>query len=148
VGTIAGGTARNILVRDCSFHWEFRGLPGVAQDAALRYLQDLAMREVLPRLRRYAPDAKITTDIEIEVPGLAPQAGSLAEKLAFKAARQNATVAVSYATEAGRFQKAGIATVVCGPGRIDQAHQPDEFIEESQLLAGIDFMRRLAQELA
>ena len=147
VGTIAGGTARNILARDCSFHWEFRGLPGVAQDAALKHLEAIAARDVLPRLQRYAPDARITTEIEIEVPGLAPQPGSLAETLAFKAARQNATVAVSYATEAGRFQKAGIATVVCGPGSIDQAHQPDEYIEESQLMEGIDFMRRLAQEL-
>lgn len=147
VGTIHGGTARNILARDCSFHWEFRGLPGVAQDAALKYLEEVAARDVLPRLQRYAPDAHIKTEIEIEVPGLAPQPGSLAETLAFKAARQNATVAVSYATEAGRFQNAGIATVVCGPGSIDQAHQPDEFIEESQLVEGINFMRRLAQEL-
>ena len=148
VGTIHGGTARNILARDCAFHWEFRGLPGVAQDAALQHLETVAARDVLPRLQRYAPDAHIKTEIEIEVPGLAPQPGSLAETLAFKAARQNATVAVSYATEAGRFQKAGIATVVCGPGSIDQAHQPDEFIEESQLVEGISFMRRLAQELS
>lgn len=148
VGTINGGTARNILARDCAFHWEFRGLPGVAQDAAFKYLEAVAASDVLPRLQRYAPDAHIKTEIEIEVPGLAPQPGSLAETLAFKAARQNATVAVSYATEAGRFQKAGIATVVCGPGSIDQAHQPDEFIEESQLVEGINFMRRLAQELS
>jgi acetylornithine deacetylase len=147
VGTIAGGTARNILARDCSFHWEFRGLPGVAQDAALKHLEEFAACDVLPRLQRHALDARITTEVEIEVPGLAPQAGSFAESLAFKAARQNATIAVSYATEAGRFQKAGIATVVCGPGSIDQAHQPDEFIEESQLVEGINFMRRLAQEI-
>ena len=147
VGTIQGGTARNILARDCAFHWEFRGLPGVAQDAALRHLEAYAEREVLPRLRRYAPEAGIETLTEVEVPGLAPAPGSPAEALAFKASRRNATIAVSFATEAGRFQGAGIPTVVCGPGAIEQAHQPDEFIAEAQVLEGIAFMRRLAADL-
>ena len=147
VGTIQGGTARNILARDCTFHWEFRGLPGVAQDAALRHLEAYAAREVLARLRRHAPEAEIETITEVEVPGLAPEPGSPAEALAFKASRHNATIAVSFATEAGRFQGAGIPTVVCGPGSIEQAHQPDEFIAESQVVEGINFMRRLAAEL-
>ncbi len=148
VGTIQGGTARNILARDCSFHWEFRGLPGVPQDAALNFLNEVVATEVLPRLRRYAPDADVITRSEIEVPGLAPQPGSVAEQLAFKAGRRNATIAVSYATEAGRFQQAGIPTVVCGPGSIEQAHQPDEFIDESQLEAGLAFLRQLGSELS
>jgi acetylornithine deacetylase len=71
----------------------------------------------------------------------------MAETLAFRASRRNATIAVSFATEAGRFQGAGIPTVVCGPGSIEQAHQPDEFITESQLAEGISFMRRMAAEL-
>ena len=147
VGVIQGGTARNILARDCAFHWEFRGLPGVAQDAALRHLEGAIAADILPRLRRHAPDASIETTAEVEVPGLAPEPGSPAEALAFKASRRNATIAVSYATEAGRFQGAGIPTVVCGPGSIDQAHQPDEFVEESQLAEGVAFLRRLAGEL-
>ena len=147
VGTIQGGTARNILARDCAFHWEFRGLPGVAPDAALVRLDHFARSSVLPRLLRHAPDAGIETVTEIEVPGLAPEPGSAAEALAFKASRRNNTIAVSYATEAGRFQAAGLPTVVCGPGSIEQAHQPDEFIDETQLSEGIAFMRRLAAEL-
>jgi acetylornithine deacetylase len=103
--------------------------------------------DILPRLRRHAPDASIETTAEVEVPGLAPEPGSPAEALAFKASRRNATIAVSYATEAGLFQGAGIPTVVCGPGSIDQAHQPDEFVEESQLAEGLAFLRRLAGEL-
>ena len=59
-----------------------------------------------------------------------------------------ATIAVPYATEAGHFQQAGVPTVVCGPGRIDQAHQPDEYIEIEQISACIDFMRRLGSELS
>lgn len=148
VGTIHGGTARNILAKECAFHWEFRGLPGAARDSALRRLEEYSARVVLPRLTRHAPLARIETRIEVEVPGLAPEPGSMAETLAYKLARTNRTIAVSFATEAGRFQGAGIPTVVCGPGSIEQAHQPDEYLEESELAAGIGFMRRLALELS
>ena len=143
-----GGTARNILAKECTFHWEFRGLPGVALESALRRLEACAASTVLPKLQRYAPDARIETETEVEVPGLAPAPGSLAEQLAFKCARRNSTIAVSFATEAGQFQRAGIPTVVCGPGSIDQAHQPDEYLAESQVDAGIAFMRALAKELS
>lgn len=148
VGTIHGGTARNILARECAFHWEFRSLPGMAQNMALRRLEAFAQATVLPHLRRHAPQAQIETVTEVEVPGLAPDAGSSAESLALKLARSNRTIAVAYATEAGQFQRGGIASVVCGPGSIDQAHQPDEFIEIGELDACIGFMRRLIGELS
>ena len=51
---------------------------------------------------------------------------------------------MSFGTEAGHYQAAGIPTVVCGPGCIDQAHQPDEYITVEQFEAGKSFMRRLA----
>ena len=82
------------------------------------------------------------------MPGLAPEEGSVAETLALKLAQRNRTITVSFATEAGQFQKAEIPSIVCGPGSIDQAHQPDEYIEVGQLEAAIGFMRRLAAELA
>jgi acetylornithine deacetylase len=147
VGTIHGGTARNILARDCAFHWEFRGLPGVAGDMALRHLEAYAQDRLLPRLNRHGKEACIETISEVAVPGLAPEPGSEAERLAFKLTRSNRTIAVSYATEAGRFQEAGIPTVVCGPGSIAQAHQPDEYLEEAQMEACIAFMRQLIAEL-
>jgi acetylornithine deacetylase len=68
--------------------------------------------------------------------------------LALKLAQSNRTIAVPYASEAGQFQLANLPTVVCGPGSIDQAHQPDEYIEIAQIEAGIAFMRRLAAELS
>ena len=72
VGTIHGGTARNIMAKLCAFHWEFRALPGVAQNLALRHLEDYAARVVTPKLTRYAKDAFIETVTEVEVPGLTP----------------------------------------------------------------------------
>lgn len=148
VGTISGGTARNILAKECSFHWEFRGLPGLPQDVALRRLEQHAREVVLPRLRRFAPEASVETIVEVEVPGLGAQNGSAAETLALKLTRSNRTIAVPYATEAGRFQSAGVPTIVCGPGSINQAHQPDEFIEVAELSRCIDFMRALAGDLS
>lgn len=147
VGTIAGGTARNILARECAFHWEFRALPGVPLDAARARLETYARDVLLPRMRLTAPEADVVTITEVEVPGLAPEPGSEAESLALRLTRSNATHAVAFATEGGRFQAGGLPTVVCGPGSIDQAHQPDEFISEAQLRAGLAFMRELGAAL-
>jgi acetylornithine deacetylase len=148
VGTIHGGTARNIMAGLCRFRWEFRALPGVAQSLALRRLEEYAAGVVTPRLTRYANDAFIETVTEVEVPGLKPESGSAAETLALKLARAKRTIAVSFASEAGQFQLANVPAVVCGPGSIDQAHQPDEYIEITQIEACIAFMRRLAGELS
>jgi acetylornithine deacetylase len=136
------------LAKHCIFHWEFRGLPGVPQSLAFDHLATYADKIIRPKLTRYAPDASIETETEVEVPGLAPQTGSAAETLALKLARSNHTITVPFATEAGQFQRADIPTIVCGPGSIDQAHQPDEFIAIEQIEACIGFMRRLATELA
>jgi acetylornithine deacetylase len=148
VGTIHGGTARNIMAKLCTFRWEFRALPDVEQNLALRRLEDYATRVVTPRLRRYAKDAFIETVTEVEVPGLKPESGSRAETLALKLAQANRTIAVSFASEAGQFQLANVPAIVCGPGSIGQAHQPDEYIEIAQIEACIAFMRRLAKELS
>ena len=148
VGTIEGGNARNILARRCAFGWEFRGLPGADPKRAIKHFDAFADTVVRPRLTRHAPSAMIETHADIEVPGLAAAPGSAAETLAKKLSRSNSVGTVSFATEAGQFQKAGIPTIVCGPGSIEQAHQPDEYIEMSELQAGIAFMRRLAEELS
>ncbi|MGA9848488.1 MAG: M20/M25/M40 family metallo-hydrolase, partial [Roseiarcus sp.] len=74
--------------------------------------------------------------------------GSAAETLALRLTRSNARIAVSFATEAGHFQAAGLPAVVCGPGSIDQAHKPDEFVDEAQLAACLTFLEALAGELS
>jgi acetylornithine deacetylase len=146
VGVIHGGTARNIVAKDCEFQWEFRALPGAPPNFAYDRLE--AYCEELRRTIFVGfPDAGVETTIEYQVPGLAPQPGSEAETLALRLARRNGTIAVPYATEAGQFQRAGVAAVVCGPGRIDQAHQPDEFIDIAELAACLEFLRGLAQQL-
>ncbi|WP_424361891.1 acetylornithine deacetylase [Methylocystis parvus] len=146
VGVIKGGTARNIVAKDCEFEWEFRGLPSaepmLAQNRIAPYVETLR-KTVFANF----PQCGIDLDTLVKVPGLAPQPGSSAETLALRLARRNNTIAVPYATEAGHFQRAGVPTVVCGPGRIDQAHQPDEYVDVSEIAACVDFMRALAKEL-
>jgi acetylornithine deacetylase len=147
VGTIAGGTARNILAKDCKFHWEFRGLPGVPLRSALELFEAHVEKLCAAQLKDF-PNTFVDTLIEVEVPGLASDPGSPAEALALRLTRSNRTVAVPFATEAGQFQEAGIPTVVCGPGNVNQAHQPDEFIEIAEIGKCISFLRALTETLA
>ena len=146
VGTIHGGTARNILAKLCAFNWEVRGVPGTDEEEAIRLLHAYADATMLPRLRATGWPASVETVIEVGVPGLAPDPGSAAETLALRLAGRNSTVTVPYGTEAGRFQKQGLPTIVCGPGSIDQAHQPDEYITLAELDRGEAFIRRLIDD--
>ncbi len=145
VGKFHGGIARNILADRCDLSWEVRTLPGSDPEAVPARFATLS-NEVLARMRKTAPSAAIETVMSSDVPGLAPDPGSEAETLAMRLAGRNDTIAVAYATEAGHFQRAGLPTIVCGPGSIDQAHQPDEYITLEQFAAGEAFMRRLLEE--
>jgi acetylornithine deacetylase len=146
VGMIRGGTARTILARECAFHWEFRGLPGVSTASALAKVQAFVDAVAAPRLTRFLSGPTIATTIEVDVPPLAAEPGSAA--LALRLTGSNRTIAVSFASEAGHFQRAGLLTIVCGPGSIDQAHKPDEFVDEAQLAGCLDFLHSLAEDLS
>lgn len=148
VGVVSGGTARNILSKECSFHWEFRGLPNLDPQEIPSRLERFANEVALKRLNRFGDFGRIETHLEVAVPGLAPEPGSFAETLALRLAGKNHTQTVPFGTEAGHYQAAGIPTVVCGPGSINQAHQPDEYITLEQFEAGAAFMRRLAATCA
>lgn len=147
IGVIRGGTARNIVAKDCAFHWEVRGVPGTHAARLAEERLAACSAELTRRYFAAFPGTGIETRMEVEVPGLAPQPGSPAETLALRLARANRTIAVPYASEAGQFQQSGIPVVICGPGRIDEAHQPNEYIEVSELAACVDFMRGLVREL-
>lgn len=141
---IEGGTALNILARECTFRWEYRFLPGTDEDEVGQKFLAYARDEVLSRLRKIAPEANIETIAGARVPALKPEPNSAAESLARQLSGRNSSEAVSYGTEAGLFQEAGIPAVVCGPGSILQAHKPDEFITLDQIEKCTAFMRRLA----
>lgn len=144
VGVIEGGTAQNIIAQNCNFQWEHRTLPGDDPAAILARYESYVADEVLPKLREFAPDAEITTALRSSVPALTPEEDGAAEQLVRLLTGLNASEVVSFATEGGLFQEIGISTVMCGPGSIDQAHQPNEFIELSQVSACENFLNKLA----
>ena len=147
VGTIRGGTAQNIVPLDCAFTWEYRLMPGADPDEIRKRFECFANERVLPRMHAIDPGTTIETELVCSVPGLEPERESPAESMVMALARTNSTEVVAYGTEAGQFQQAGIPTVVCGPGSILQAHQPNEYIELSQVQACEAFMHRLLNEV-
>ena len=147
VGTIHGGTAQNIVPLDCEFTWEYRLMPGADPDEIRERFDEFANDTVVPHMQAVDPDAMIETRLICTVPALNPDRGSQAESSVMALARTNRTEVVAYGTEAGQFQQAGIPTLVCGPGSILQAHQPDEYIELSQVHACEAFLSRLLHEI-
>jgi acetylornithine deacetylase len=135
VGTIQGGTAVNILPAHCEFLWEYRGLPDENAETIIEAMQTFIDTEVLPDLQEFAPEASIATTPIARVPPLIPDPEAKAERWVrdLRGVREGGSGEVSFATEAGSFQRAGISSVVCGPGSIDQAHQPNEFIDPAEL---------------
>ncbi len=147
VNVVRGGTQLNIMAGECSFDWDMRVIPGDSA-AAIRAEADAFAREVEAEMRRTAPSCRIETVQMSNAPPLAPSPDNPAADLAKSITGLNSTSVVSYCAEAGQFQEAGFSTVICGPGSIDQAHQPDEFITISQLAEGTVFIRKLINRLS
>ncbi|MGY0777884.1 acetylornithine deacetylase [Azospirillum argentinense] len=147
VGTIEGGTAANITARHCSFVWDIRPLPG---DDWTRYRDrfEAECERLRAVMRRISLDCDIRTEQLAGVPGLAPEPDGPAAQLCHALTGRNDTGMVSFAAEAGQFQEAGLSTVLCGPGSIDQAHQPNEYIDVAQVTACEGFLRDLVRRLA
>ena len=146
VGVISGGTARNITARDCRFEIEMRVVPGEDFDTWRAQLGD-KVAEIEAGMKAIRPEAGIEVTPFFAVPGLRPEENGEAEALVRAITGDNATHVVSYGTEAGQFQEAGYSAVICGPGDIAQAHQPDEYIEIAQFNAGHAFMEKLLTRL-
>ncbi|KAJ55588.1 acetylornithine deacetylase [Actibacterium mucosum KCTC 23349] len=145
-GTISGGTAHNITAADCRFGLDFRFVPGDdSADWVATLNTEVARLEAAMKAIR--PEAGITMTERFSVPPLTPEENGPAEALVRQLTGDNGTHVVSYATEAGQFQERGYSAVVCGPGNIEQAHQPDEFITIEQFEAGQAFLSRLLDTL-
>jgi acetylornithine deacetylase len=146
-GVIKGGTATNIVPRECSFNFEFRCLPGA--DPAQLFAEIRSYAEtLLPEMRAVAPRADIVWERLANVPGCDTSEREQIYKLAQALAQGDTGRKVAYTTEAGLFHEAGIPTIVCGPGSIEQAHKPNEFIELAQIAACEAFMGRLIAEMS
>ncbi len=142
VGVIEGGTAHNITALDCRFGLDFRIVPDESRDDWIaRFKAKVA--EVEAEMQAVVPESHIALTEKFFVPGLMPEDAGAAEALVRQLTGDNAPRVVSYGTEGGHFQEAGFSTVICGPGDIAQAHQPDEFLSVAQFEAGHGFMDKL-----
>jgi acetylornithine deacetylase len=146
VGQIKGGTAHNITAKDCHFALEFRVVPDEDVEdwkAAVREAAD----EIETAMKAIHPSTGIDLAPFFDVPGLRPEQDGAAEALVRHITGDNGTHVVSYGTEAGHFQNAGMSSVICGPGDIAQAHQADEWLSVSQFKAGEAFLDRVIETL-
>jgi acetylornithine deacetylase len=144
-GVIRGGIAVNVVPKDCQFDFEMRNIPATSHDALTQPILDYARNELLPQMKRVAPEADIAFQMGMDLPafGIDPQAPVVKWVMELARTAHLGTGAVSFATEASVFQRAGIPTVVLGPGSIDQAHKPDEYITYDQVAACEAFFARL-----
>lgn len=143
VGQFHGGIADNVVPRDAEFRYEFRDLPTADARAMQAAVLDYA-RSLEPSMQRVSPEAGFRFETICEIPSFLGSASDAVTRLAQRLAGEDRTTLVAFGTEAGLFKAAGIPTVVCGPGSINQAHQPDEFVTLEQLARCADFMRGLA----
>lgn len=148
IGLLQGGTAVNILARECTFTFDLRTPPGQDPDRIIvPFLDACAAAHRMAQAR--FPEAGVAVIRRSATPSFAPEPDGAAERLARRLAGDNGpTRAAAYAAEAGQFQGAGFSTIICGPGSIEQAHQADEFIALAQIERGAAFMARLAEALA
>lgn len=147
-GIIKGGTAENIIAGHCEIQWQARAHPGDDVNAILAEIDRLAAAEIKPRFAAFAPRGGITTCTCFDIPPLLPGKDNPGERILARLTGHNRPEAVSFATEAGFFQKLGTQAVICGPGHIEQAHQADEYVEPSQLAACVDLIRHVLTERA
>lgn len=143
VGTISGGTARNVIPDYCGFEWEIRSLPGENPNDTLTELEEYGRSALMPFRNGRQTGAGIYTTIRSSYPALEPDLRSKALEWVRKAGCTAAPAVVNFGTEAGLYQQAGIPAVVWGPGNIEQAHTNDEFIMKKQLTAFLAYLRNL-----
>ncbi|GIU67675.1 acetylornithine deacetylase [Candidatus Phycosocius spiralis] len=146
IGVLQGGTASNILAQSCHFIFDIRFELG---DDPKAYQTSIAqwVEELDAAIKLKAPEGGAVMTQRSFSPAMLPETNGKAEAMARALTGDNSMRAVAYATEGGIFQLGGLSTVICGPGSILQAHQPDEFIEMSQLQACVDFMIALVQRM-
>lgn len=146
VGEIGGGTAANILARECRFVFDIRTVPGADADALLAPFFAEVDR-VHAKLAALGPECGVQVSMFANAPPLRVDRDSAAEQFIRALTGDNTLRVAAFATEAGQFQKAGFPAVICGPGSIDQAHQPNEFVAVSEIEKGLAVFRRFLDTL-
>jgi acetylornithine deacetylase len=145
-GVLRGGTALNIVPRECSFDFEIRNIPEDDPQALLRRFEAHCARELLPQMQRVAAESSISFEAMSSNPGLHNAETDAIVGHVERLAAGGRGGKVAFGSEAGQFQRAGFAAVICGPGSIGDAHKPDEFITFDQLRKAEAFIAAVVRE--
>lgn len=148
VGRISGGVAHNVIAGLAEVDWEMRPVQDSDAVFVKTAMRDLVEKDLLPAMRAICPEAGIETQVVGEVPGLEPMDDNAARDLVARLTGTSGADVVAFGTEAGLWQGLGMSVVVWGPGSIDQAHKPDEFVTLEQLERCLDLLGRLMRSLA
>jgi acetylornithine deacetylase len=141
---ITGGVARNIVPSQCEFTFGYRYLPQSDPDRIFQEIEDYGLRTVLPRMRAKCENSDLKFEKLSDNPALRDDQNREAARIvAARKGVQGAGPHVGFMTEGGLYQQAGIPTVICGPGSIEQAHKPDEYVDISQLSLCSTFLEDL-----
>ena len=142
VGTIQGGTATNIVPNLCEFTFDYRNLPHMTQDDILLPIQ-AKVAELNAQMQARAPETGIELQQQESVPAMTDNDSAELQALIAALTGDDKRHKVAYATEGGQFTNAGIPTIICGPGSIEQAHKADEYVELSELERCDAFLQKL-----
>lgn len=148
VGRISGGVAHNVIAGKAEVDWEMRPVQDEDVDFVKEAVAAYVDHELLPAMRAVCDEAWIETEVIGEVAGLLPMEENAARDLVAKLVGANGAHVVPFGTEAGLFQKMGTSVVVCGPGSIEQAHKPDEFVSLDQMQACLQMLEKLGRSAA
>ena len=146
-GVIQGGTMVNVVPEECQFIFEFRNLPADSPQAMLNEVRTFAQEKLQPAMTTINPETGFLWEEESSFSGLDTAADAEVVHLAQQFSGSRGTRKVAFGTEAGGFDNSGIPAIVCGPGSIQQAHKPDEFIQASQLAACEVFINNVVEHL-
>ncbi|MDH3660538.1 MAG: acetylornithine deacetylase [Alphaproteobacteria bacterium] len=147
-GVMNGGTALNIVPSTCSFQFEFRLMPGQDAERLLADVQDFAATTLLPAMKAIADEATIDWQELMSYPALGSDGSAEIERLASALTGTVLPTKLSFGTEAGHFASRGIPSIVCGPGHMDVAHKPDEYVEREQLNTCTAFLRDIVDDIS
>jgi acetylornithine deacetylase len=147
-GALSGGVAHNVIPGKARVDWEMRPVQTADADFVKADLHAYCAHTLLPAMRALRPDADIVTETIGEVAGLVPAEPNEARAILLELTGANGADTVAFGTEAGLFQALGTATVVCGPGAIEQAHKPDEYISLNQLDQCLTMLQNLGAKIA
>jgi len=147
-GSLTGGVAHNVIASHAEVEWEMRPVQVSDADFVKADLKKLCENSLLPAMRAICPEAEIVTEVIGEVEGLEPADRNEAKDILMELTGSNGAEVVPFGTEAGIFQSYGMSAVVCGPGSIEQAHKPDEFVSLNQLQHCLDMLGKLSGKLA